>query len=146
MSINSSLLFFIAYSIRLLVVFISLLYIVIIFHHLLPIWLLFRCILLSCLQFHPCYHSSGSFSLFLFSLCPLTSHLYSFGNDFPLCAYIFITFSRRCVISSSLLLLKMFLPFLLSLIPCKPFPVYLYLPVSYFHLFSSISLFSSHLS
>jgi hypothetical protein len=34
----------------------------------------------------------------------------------------------------------------LSLIPSKPLPVYLYFPVSYFHPFSSISLFSGQLS
>jgi hypothetical protein len=48
--------------------------------------------------------------------------------------------------SSSLLLLEMFLQFLLSLIPSKPLPIYLYFPVSYFHSFSSISLFSGQLS
>jgi hypothetical protein len=83
----------------------------------------------------------------------LPSHLYSFGSNFPLCTsfpvsvfFVHITFyslslytfSRRFIISYSLLL-KMFLQFLLRLIPYKPFPVYLYLPVSYFHLFSSIS-------
>jgi hypothetical protein len=48
--------------------------------------------------------------------------------------------------SSSLLLLEFFLQFLLSLIPSKPLPVDLYFPVSYFHPFSSISLFSGLLS
>jgi hypothetical protein len=56
------------------------------------------------------------------------------------------TFSRRFIFSSSLLFLKMFLQFLLSILPCKPFPVYLYLPVFYFHPFSSSSVFYSHLS
>jgi hypothetical protein len=47
----------------------------------------------------------------------------------------------------SLLLLANFLQFLLSLIPSKPVPVYLYFPVSYFHPFSSISLLSgSHVA
>jgi hypothetical protein len=44
--------------------------------------------------------------------------------------------------SYSLLLLANFLQFLLSLIPSKPVPVYLYFPVSYFHPFSSINLSS----
>jgi hypothetical protein len=48
--------------------------------------------------------------------------------------------------SYSLLLLENFLQFLLSLIPSKPVPVYLYFPVSYFYPFSSISLFSGQLS
>jgi hypothetical protein len=48
--------------------------------------------------------------------------------------------------SYSLLLLANFLQFLLSLIPSKPVPVYLYFPVSYFHPFSSISLLSGQLS
>jgi hypothetical protein len=48
--------------------------------------------------------------------------------------------------SYSLLLLANFLQFLLSLIPSKPVPVYLYFPVSYFHPFSSISLLSDQLS
>jgi hypothetical protein len=48
--------------------------------------------------------------------------------------------------SYSLLLLANFLQFLLSLIPSKPIPVYLYFPVSYFHPFSSISLLSGQLS
>jgi hypothetical protein len=48
--------------------------------------------------------------------------------------------------SYSLLLLANFLQFLLSLIPSKPVPVYLYFPVSYFHPFSSISLPSGQLS
>jgi hypothetical protein len=48
--------------------------------------------------------------------------------------------------SYSLLLLANFLQFLLSLIPFKPVPVYLYFPVSYFHPFSSISLLSGQLS
>jgi hypothetical protein len=48
--------------------------------------------------------------------------------------------------SFSLLLLENFLQFLLSLIPFKPVPVYLYFPVSYCHPFSSISLFSGQLS
>jgi hypothetical protein len=47
---------------------------------------------------------------------------------------------------SSLLLLENVLQFLLSLIPSKPLPVYLYFPVSYFHPFSSIFLFSGQLS
>jgi hypothetical protein len=48
--------------------------------------------------------------------------------------------------SYSLLLLENFLQFLLSLIPSKPVPVCLYFPVSYFHPFSSISLFCGQLS
>jgi hypothetical protein len=48
--------------------------------------------------------------------------------------------------SYSLLLLANFLQFLLSLIPSKPVPIYLYFPVSYFHPFSSISLLSGQLS
>jgi hypothetical protein len=48
--------------------------------------------------------------------------------------------------SYSLFLLANFLQFLLSLIPSKPVPVYLYFPVSYFHPFSSISLLSGQLS
>jgi hypothetical protein len=47
--------------------------------------------------------------------------------------------------SYSLLLLANFLQFLLSLIPSKPVPVYLYFPVSYFHPFSYISLLSGQL-
>jgi hypothetical protein len=99
---------------------------------------------------------------FFFSLfVPCPSHLYSFGSDFPLCASFPVsvfsvdlpfyspslyTFFRRFILSSSLLLLKIFLRFLFSLIRYKPFPIYLYLPVFYFHRFSSISLFYSHLS
>jgi hypothetical protein len=109
-------------------------------------------------QIHPCYYSPGSSSPLLFSFFPLT-HLYSFGSYFPLCAsflvFVFFihppfyspslyTFSRLFGFSSSLVL-QINLQFLLSLIPYKPFPIYLYLPVSYFHPFSSISLFSSHL-
>jgi hypothetical protein len=48
--------------------------------------------------------------------------------------------------SFSLLLLQNVFQFLLSLIPSKPLPVYVYFPVSYFHPFSSISLFSGQLS
>jgi hypothetical protein len=66
-----------------------------------------------------------------------------------LCLYLFIHLLLVHFLagsSSYSLLLANFLQFLLSLIPSKPVPVYLYFPVSYFHPFSSISLLSGQLS
>jgi hypothetical protein len=97
-------------------------------------------------QIHPCYYSPGSSSLLLFSFFPLT-HLYSFGSYFPLVLLFWFSFSLSIylfihllfilslVCSASLLLsfYKLIFSFSsLSLIPYKPFPIYLYLPVSYF--------------
>jgi hypothetical protein len=74
--------------------------------------------------------------------CSFCSHSFHFPFSIflvhlPFHSPYLCTFSRR-VVFSSLLLLKFFLQFLLSLIPSKPFPVYLYLPLSYFHHFSFI--------
>jgi hypothetical protein len=77
-------------------------------------------------QFHPCYYSLGSFSLFLFLLldlpiCTLSVATFLFVLLFPfsLPIYLFIhlLFVPFLDGSSSLLLLKIFLQFLLSVIP-----------------------------
>jgi hypothetical protein len=150
MSIHSSLFSFIASSTRLLVVLIS-------FHSMHPSSSPFSLIP----NFNPVIVLPVALPFFFSFFVHLPSHLYSFGSNFPLCtsspvSVFFVhltfyslslyTFSRRFIVSYSLLLLKIFLQFLLPLIPYKPFPVYLHLPVCYFYLFSSISFFSSHLS
>jgi hypothetical protein len=81
-------------------------------------------------------------SILLFSLFSLTYLCLSLYLFIQLLLVHFLAGSS----SYSLLLLENFLQFLLSLIPSKPVPVYLYFPVSYFHPFSSISLFCSQLS
>jgi hypothetical protein len=93
--------------------------------------------------------------IFLFHTHSLPSLLYFDCLILSLLSYLFVSLSLYLFIhlllvhflagsssSSPLLLLEIFLQFLLSLIPSKPLPVYLYFPVSYFHPFSSISLFS----
>jgi hypothetical protein len=51
------------------------------------------------------------------------------------------TLTRWFIFSSSVLLLKIFLQFLLSIIPYKLFPVYLYLPLSLSSLATSLTFF-----
>jgi hypothetical protein len=104
-SIQSSLFSFIASSTRLLVVFISLLYIVIIFHHLFAymnfsfhasfFFSLFLSFFFN-LQFHSCYYSPGSSSLFSFLFLPL---------DLPICNLFFS-------LSNYLFFHLLFIPFL----------------------------------
>jgi hypothetical protein len=81
-SFSYSLYFFIASSTRLLVVFITLLYIVIIGYmkfsfHASFFFSLFLSLFFNP-QFHPCYYCPGSSFPFLFSFCPLTYPFVSF--------------------------------------------------------------------
>jgi hypothetical protein len=95
-------------------------------------------------------------SLTYLSLCPSTFFLLYFDSlilyylSASLSLYLFIHLLLVHFLagssSYSLLLLANFLQFFLFLIPSKPVPVYLYFTVSYFHLFSSISLLSGQLS
>jgi hypothetical protein len=96
--------------------------------------------------------------IFLFHTHSLPSLLYFDSLILSLLSYLSVSLSLYLFIhlllvhflagssSYSLLLLANFLQFLLSFIPSKPVPVYLYFPVSYFHSFSSISLLSGQLS
>jgi hypothetical protein len=90
-------------------------------------------------------HFSFSFRIF-FLVFPF---VLLFRFPFFLSIYLFfhLLFIPFLAGSSSLLFSFFFFSFSsLSFHICKLFPVYLYFPVSYFHPFSSISLFSSHLS
>jgi hypothetical protein len=101
-------------------------------------------------------YSLSPLSLTYLSLCPSTFFLLYFDSlilyylSASLSLYLFIHLLLVHFLagssSYSLLLLANFLQFFLFLIPSKPVPVYLYFTVSYFHLFSSISLLSGQLS
>jgi hypothetical protein len=101
------------------------------------------------LSFYPCL------SLFSFLPVPVLSLLVPTSATryhFPLSHTLSPLLSSHLLLvhflagsSSYSLLLENFLLFLLCLIPSKPVPVYLYFPVSYFHPFFSIFLFSGQL-
>jgi hypothetical protein len=99
-----------------------------------------------------CHHSFFSLTHSLPSLLYFDSLILSHLSYLSVSLFLYLTIHFLFVhllagsSFSSLLLLEIFLQFLLSLIPSKPLPVYLYFPVSYFHPFSSISLFSGQLS
>jgi hypothetical protein len=97
------------------------------------------------------YHFPLSHILFLLPIVLRFS--YSLSSLLLFCVFVPYLFIHLLLVhflaessSYSLLLLANFIQFLLSLIPSKPVPVYLYFPVSYFHPFSSISLLSGQLS
>jgi hypothetical protein len=80
-----------------------------------------------------CTLSVATFPFVLLFRFPFSSSMYLFIH------LLFVPFLAG---SSSLLLLQIFLQFLLFLIPYKLFPLYQYLPVSYFHPFPIIYLSS----
>jgi hypothetical protein len=92
------------------------------------------------------YHFPLSHTLFLLPIVFRFSYSLSVSLSLYLFIHLLLVHFLAESSSYSLLLLANFLQFLLSLIPSKPVPVYLYFPVSYFHPFSSISLFSGQLS
>jgi hypothetical protein len=112
----------------------------------LPIPVLSLLVPTSAIRYHfPLSHTLSLPSLFDSLILSLLSY---FSVSLSLYLFIHLLLVHFLAESSSysLLLLANFLQFLLSLIPSKPVPVYLYFPVSYFHPFSSISLLSGQLS